>query len=109
MILNVSGSGDIKIGLESPEVESTITGSGSITLDGRTKNFDASITGSGDFKCSGLKSENTNVDITGSGSARVFASVFLKARTRGSGDIVYSGNPGSTDIKKSGSGSVNAE
>lgn len=107
--VKVSGSGDINIELEAPEVEAGITGSGAITISGRTRNFDASITGSGDIKCGELKSESTSIEITGSGTAHVFASVFLKARTRGSGDIVYIGHPGTTDIKKGGSGSIEGE
>ncbi len=77
-------------------------------LHGRCRNFDGNISGSGDLKCKNLLSENATVSIYGSGTAHVFASVHLKASTAGSGDIYYSGNP-STEINKSGSGSVEAE
>ena len=80
-----------------------------LVLNGRTKDFDGKVSGSGDLKCSDLQSENTIIGVSGSGNARVFASVSLKARVSGSGDIYYRGNPSSPEIHTSGSGSVHPE
>ena len=105
----VSGSGDIKASVDAPSVVASVSGSGTITLKGRTKDFDCTISGSGDLRCQELLSENTTVSVGGSGTARVFASVNLNAKVSGSGDIVYSGNPSSPVIHKSGSGTVREE
>ena len=105
----VSGSGDINAVLEAPSIKATIGGSGTITLAGKTKDFTCNITGSGDLKCNNLLSENTTVGVTGSGTAHVYASVHLIAKVTGSGDIYYSGHPSSPEIRKTGSGSVQAE
>jgi hypothetical protein len=104
--LRISGSGNIAAPVDARQVEAIISGSGQINLKGRTKNFEGSVSGSGDLKCRELLAENSNVKISGSGTAHVFASLRLKARTTGSGNIYYSGNPPSQEIKKSGSGSI---
>ncbi len=94
--LTISGNGDISIGVNTPIVEAKITGNGNIMVDGETKESKISITGNGDFKGENLKAENTNVRITGSGNATVFASNKLDARITGGGDVLYSGNPNIT-------------
>jgi hypothetical protein len=106
---SLSGSGGIDAQVDAPSVKVIGSGSGNIKLSGRTKDFDCKVRGSGDVNCSGLQSENTTITISGSGDAHVFASVSLKARTSGSGDIYYSGNPASPEIHTSGSGTVQAQ
>lgn len=107
--ISVSGSGNIKGGVDAPEISASIGGSGNVTLSGRTKNFNGKVSGSGDLNCGDLQSENTEVSVSGSGNAHVFASVTLKARASGSGDVYYRGNPPSPEIHTSGSGSVQPE
>ncbi len=107
--LEVSGSGDINADVDAPKVTADIGGSGSITLQGKTKDFTGTIEGSGDLKANKFLSENTTATVAGSGTAHVFASVHLAAKVAGSGDIFYSGNPSSPQIKTAGSGSVEAE
>ena len=104
--LKISGSGNITASVDAPRMEADISGSGQINLKGRTKKFEGSVTGSGDLKCRELLAEHSNVKITGSGTAHVFASSRLKATTTGSGNIFYSGNPTFQEIKKTGSGSI---
>lgn len=107
--IRLNGSGDINAYVDAPEIIASLKGSGSISLRGRTRNFEASLDGSGDIKAKDLKSESTNIEANGSGSAYVFASVFLKARKNGSGDIRYSGHPGKTELNSKGSGALEAE
>jgi len=105
----VSGSGDINASIDAPNIIADVSGSGTLKLQGRTKNFESSVSGSGDITCKDLLAENTNVTVSGSGNAHVFASVSLNAKVSGSGGIYYSGKPTSPVIHKSGSGSVQAE
>ena len=105
----VSGSGDINSLADAPVITAEVSGSGTLKLAGRTKDFNCSVGGSGDLKCKELLSENTIANVSGSGTAHVFASVSLDAKASGSGDIYYSGNPASPQIHKSGSGSVREE
>lgn len=107
--VSVSGSGDIRGGLDAPKISTSIGGSGNITLHGHTRDFEGHVSGSGDLKCSDLQSENADVSVSGSGNVHVFASVSLKARASGSGDVYYRGNPSSPEVHTSGSGSVRPE
>jgi hypothetical protein len=101
----VSGSGDIKLEVDAPRIEAEISGSGSVTMAGNTKDFSAQVSGSGDVHCFNLMSENTEIDIAGSGNAEIFASKSLDVDVAGAGDVRYKGNP---TIKQSiaGSGSI---
>ena len=107
--MNVSGSGNIKGSVDAPSINVSVGGSGNVSLTGRTKDFTCRVSGSGDVNCGGLESENTNVKVSGSGNAHVFASVHLSATVSGSGDVYYRGNPSSPEIHTSGSGRVEAE
>jgi hypothetical protein len=107
--IDVSGSGDVKTGVDAPQVSLSVSGSGSVTLNGRTKDLTCQASGSGDLNCGSLQSENATVTVSGSGNAHVFASVHLSATSHGSGDIFYRGTPSNPEIHTSGSGSVEAE
>ena len=104
--VSLSGSGDVTLQIQATSTKAALTGSGDITLKGTTNNLDASVTGSGDFHGFDLISNDTNVNITGSGDASVVAKERLKARVSGSGDIRYKGSPKNEDSKVAGSGSI---
>jgi hypothetical protein len=101
----VSGSGDIILDVDTPTMEADIAGSGSARISGTTKNFSASVSGSGEIRCFDLLSENTEIDIAGSGDAEVYASKTLDVDVSGAGNVKYRGNP---SVKQSiaGAGSV---
>jgi hypothetical protein len=103
--LESTGSGDIKVQIDAPQVKAEVTGSGTINLEGETKNFNGQITGSGDIRAYDMKSENADVEILGSGNANVFASVKLNVEVNGSGDVKYKG-PAQVSSNIHGSGSV---
>ncbi|MCU7548371.1 DUF2807 domain-containing protein [Chitinophagaceae bacterium LB-8] len=103
--LEIKGSGDIRLDVDAPNIDATIAGSGSISLNGTTQNFEADIKGSGDVRSFNLLSENTNVDIAGSGNAEVFASKQLNVEIKGAGDVRYKGTA-AVNQKIMGSGSV---
>ena len=89
----VSGSGNILLDVDAPVVDTEIAGSGSVSLSGATRNFSAQVSGSGEIKAFGLMSENTEVDIAGSGDVEVYASKTLDIEIAGAGDVRYKGNP----------------
>jgi hypothetical protein len=105
--LDVTGSGNITLAVDMPEVHSEITGSGTIRISGNTRSMRATINGSGDILAFDLKSEDAKVDIAGSGNAEVFASKNLRVDIAGSGDVAYKGTAnvtssvhGSGDVRK---------
>jgi hypothetical protein len=104
--LEASGSGDIKMDVDAPKISAGISGSGSINLRGQAKDFDVDLTGAGHAYCYDLLTENTKVDISGAGSAQLYASVKLTADISGAGNISYKGNA-TVSQQISGAGSVN--
>lgn len=105
--MHVSGAGDIKMEVDAPRLSASVSGSGSIDLKGQTKDVDLDLSGAANAHCYDLLAENTKVDISGAGSAEVFASVSLDARVSGAGSITYKGNASNVSQHVSGAGSVN--
>lgn len=104
--LEVSGSGDIKVQVDAPKVSAGISGSGSVEMSGETRDFEVRLSGAGKARCYDMKAENTTVDISGAGSAEVYASVNLDAEVSGAGSIKYKGNASNVKQQVSGAGSV---
>jgi hypothetical protein len=104
--ISLAGSGDVVLHIEASNTVGKIAGSGDLTLKGNTITLEASIAGSGDFNGFNLQSKHTEVNVAGSGDAKVVSSESLKARVAGSGDIEYRGHPKTEDFKVSGSGSI---
>ena len=107
LALEASGAGDIEMEVDAPEITASISGSGSISLKGQTKDLDINFSGAGHAYCYDLLTENTKVDISGAGSAEVYASVKLEADVSGAGNITYKGNASNVTQQISGAGSVN--
>ena len=106
--LDVSGAAGIKASLDAPEIDSELSGAGNIELEGRTRDYKARVSGSGNLKSADLLSEHTNVSVSGAGTARVHASVSLKANASGAGNIHYKGGA-SVEQKTSGAGSIKSD
>lgn len=105
IILRITGSGDMDLGLNADDVETDIAGSGNILLEGTGDSLDSRISGSGDVRAFNLEVNRAKFDITGSGDAEITVFDELDVRISGSGDVKYRGNP-SVDVVISGSGRV---
>jgi hypothetical protein len=105
LTLGASGAGDIKMEVDAPKISAGISGSGSINLKGQAKDLEIELSGAGHAYCYELLTENTTVEISGAGSAQVYASVKLTAEVSGAGNINYKGNA-SVSQSISGAGSV---
>ena len=104
--LEVSGAGDIKMEVDAPRLAAEVSGSGNINLKGQTKDVELELTGAGHAHCYELLAENTKVDISGAGSAEVYASIKLDATVSGAGNVEYKGNASNVSQHVSGAGSV---
>jgi hypothetical protein len=104
--LKISGSGNITSSVKSNELHASISGSGSINLTGNSSNADLVISGSGEIRASQFKAETTAVRISGSGNAHITADKAISAHISGSGNLTYSGNASTIDIRTTGSGRV---
>lgn len=101
----VNGSGNIYGDVYANEVDVLIRGSGGVVINGTASRQHIKIEGSGICQSIGLKVDDTEVNINGSGKAEVSSLNTLKVRVKGSGDVIYSGNP-DINYDVSGSGSV---
>lgn len=106
--IDLSGSGNINGSVSGPSVEVSISGSGNVQLKGSTKDVELHTSGSGNFDGGDLLSENADIKISGSGNAKVHASVKLETNISGSGDVRYKGSP-QINSRIHGSGSVRKE
>lgn len=104
--VSLQGSGDIELNAQAAVIDAKLRGSGDIDIEGMTDKLGVSVNGSGDFNGFGLTANDTDVSVQGSGDAAVIAKETIKAYASGSGDVVYKGNPSSSDINTSGSGDV---
>jgi hypothetical protein len=102
---DVGSSADIVAEVDAPEIEAEAGSSGTLTLSGRTKNYTAKANSSGNINSFELKSENTNVSASSSGSAEVHASVTLDANASSSGRVEYTGGA-TVKSSTSSSGSI---
>lgn len=99
---SVAGSGDLKLNnVSATDTEASVAGSGTAILTGTTQEANYRVAGSGDLFASDLQAKRVSASVSGSGDIKCHATDFLKARTSGSGDIGYKGNP-ELDFPKKG-------
>lgn len=103
--VSVSGSGNIKLGVQARSVDAHISGSGNIRLAGSTGSMEIRISGSGDLSADELEAESCKVRISGSGDCDLDVRENLEVSISGSGDVNYEGRP-RVSSKISGSGDI---
>ena len=106
MRMHMSGAGDIKMEIDAPRLTFRMSGAGSIYIKGQTKEVDLEMSGAGSAHFYDLLSENTRVNLSGVGSAEVYASVKLDATVNGVGSIDYKGNAPDVNQHVNGVGSI---
>lgn len=104
--LNLSGSGEMDLRIDADNLAAELSGSGEIELSGKVTNADLKSAGSGKFACEELVSENAIINISGSSDVKIVTNKSLKGGIRGSGTILYGGNPASNNVEVRGSGKV---
>jgi hypothetical protein len=103
--IGLSGSGDIKVGIETEYIEADVSGSGQIDLWGSSVDTDLNISGSGQIRAYDLTQDKCIANISGSGRIYVFVNELLDVKISGSGRVYYHGDP-QLSIRISGSGQV---
>lgn len=104
--VHFSGAGNIHLDVDAPHVDARLSGAGNIYLKGQTKDVKLNLSGAGNAHCYDLLAENTDVSISGFGSAEVYASVKLSASVSGAGNVDYKGNATDVEQHVSGAGGV---
>ncbi len=104
--INISGSGRVSIGtLTADELTTMISGSGRLDLAGTAADQSVTVSGSGKYYADNLQSQTSQVHISGSGNARLWATQSLNVNISGSGNVGYYGNP-QVQFSQSGSGKI---
>ena len=103
--LRVAGSGNIEVDLNAGGVDGEIAGSGNIKVRGKARVFEGDVMGSGNIRAADLETEESKVEIAGSGNVEVYATNKLDVRVMGSGEVKHRGNA-RVNTKITGSGSV---
>lgn len=105
--LTADGSGDFSASnLNAQKVKAFANGSGDLELTGETNKLDVTLKGSGDLKAVDLKAMKAGISTDGSGDMEVTVVESLKARSFGSGDIEFHGNPTIETMDEDGSGDI---
>jgi len=106
LTFDLSGAAEIDLGIETEVLATKLAGAGSIRFEGLARQHFISLSGASNLQAEKLITEITEIDLSGAGSANVYATELLKANLSGVGSIRYHGNPASTQINKSGLGSI---
>lgn len=104
--IEINGSGDVSLELDSEELQAEIDGSGDVTLSGECHSMDVDVNGSGDVKAFDLITGNCDVNVNGSGDTKLNVSGHMTVNINGSGDVHYKGKPTIIEVNENGSGDV---
>ncbi|MGB3464407.1 MAG: head GIN domain-containing protein [Cyclobacteriaceae bacterium] len=104
--LSVSSSGSADIELDAEDLEVRVSSSGRADVRGSGNDMAVNISSSGEFNGYDYKSENADVSVSSSGSAKVMVTENLDARANSSGKVVYRGTPGKVKVSANSSGKV---
>ena len=105
--VSVGGSGKIEVvGLDADRFSVQIDGSADVVASGEVGELAIEVNGSGNVDTRDLVAGEATVEINGSGDVNVMARDYLTATVNGSGDIVYTGNPGQVVKNVEGSGRI---
>jgi hypothetical protein len=92
--LELTGAGQLNINsLTADELVVRQSGAGSTIVSGEVRGQEVSITGAGNYHAPDLKSETALIEITGIGSATVWATETLDVEIASIGTVIYYGDP----------------
>lgn len=106
MNIKLSGSGDIRVMVNSKSLKANLSGSGNLVLNGSSAETDYRISGSGNINAHELNCFSSAVAISGSGTSTVDVKNDLNVTITGSGNVHYVQEPGKISSKIIGSGEI---
>ncbi|MGD1046185.1 MAG: head GIN domain-containing protein [Bacteroidota bacterium] len=102
---NGSTDGDIN-NINNSALDIDIHGSGKLRLNGKSGTVKINTSGSSKIDATSLISENSDIQINGSGNIQVYATNSLDVQINGSGIVKYRGDPKSLNQQINGSGRI---
>lgn len=104
--IDLEGACETKLEVDAPKIDVDASGASEIKMKGHARDFSIDASGASDIDCFDLLTENTTLDISGGGSANVYASQSLTVSVSGAGDVHYKGKPSKINKDISGAGSI---
>ncbi len=104
--LIASDAASVKLDLEADELNTLVDGAAAIKYTGSAKKHNIRIKGAASIKAYDLATENTDVDLSGAGSAQVNVKNELSGDISGLGTILYKQDPASLKVTTTGLGTV---
>jgi len=108
-IEKIEASGACKVnasGITNKSFTIDTSGASKISVAGETSELSIDVSGASSIDTDQLKTVNANIEASGASKVYVNVSGELRAQATGASRIVYSGEPRSLDVNKSGAGSV---
>ncbi len=91
--LDMSGSGNIWLEIESTEIKLVVSGSGKITLKGISDKAEVSISSQGIVNAGELRTRQLEASLSGTGNCHLSVVESIHASISNEGSIYYTGNP----------------
>jgi hypothetical protein len=104
--ITASGAGSIQLIAINTKTELEIEGSVDITLKGRTEELKAQISGAGDLNAYNFEASKAEINLSGAGDAKIYASNEIRGKVSGAGTLYHQGNPEVLEVEVSGLGEV---
>jgi hypothetical protein len=102
---NGSTDGDIN-NINNNALDIDIHGSGKLRLNGKSGTMKINTSGSSKIDATSLISENSDIQINGSGNIQVYATNSIDVQINGSGTVKYRGEPKNVNQQINGSGRI---
>ncbi|HSV87461.1 MAG TPA: head GIN domain-containing protein [Bacteroidales bacterium] len=106
LMLDISGAAEIDLVVNTNVLSTNLSGAGKISLQGVADKHNADLSGASILQTSSLITRETRINLSGAGSAEVYASDLLEANLSGVGSIRYFGSPSEKIINRSGIGTI---
>lgn len=107
--LEANGAPEVFLPIRCDWLSVTANGSSEIRLEGQAGTLDYESSGSADLTADELKCRTVDLEISGSGEARVHADSLLNVQVSGSADVTYTGQAPVVHSRISGSGELRRE
>ncbi len=104
--IDVSGAADLQFELDVKELVTIISGAANLNFSGDAQRHQANLSGASNVRAEKLHTRETDIRLSGAGSAHVHATELLKASLSGAGSIRYHGEPSQVIADRSGLGRI---
>ncbi|MEL6673977.1 MAG: head GIN domain-containing protein [Bacteroidota bacterium] len=91
--LHLAGAGDWQLALDYRALNAKLAGAGSMKLRGQVRSAELNLGGAANVMAYELNAQAVEVELKGTGAAKVFAAENLEVSITGLGAVTYEGNP----------------